>query len=170
MYICPHMALKLTTYYKGSDIPDLPGNNFFHSKELFLLYEATPSYTPIYIVATEEQKTLAKILVVIRKNTSLIPFSILNRCDVYGTGEYLDDTIDKETLFGEMLSHFTKEIFREASIIEFRNLNNSLFGYKHFRSNHYFPVNWLRVHNSLHSVKSVDERFTASRIRQIKKG
>ena len=170
MYICPHMALKLTTYYKGSDIPDLPGNNFFHSKELFLLYEATPSYTPIYIVATEEQKTLAKILVVIRKNTSLIPFSILNRCDVYGTGEYLDDTIDKETLFGEMLSHYTKEIFREASIIEFRNLNNSLFGYKHFRGNHYFPVNWLRVHNSLHSVKSVDERFTASRIRQIKKG
>ena len=110
------MALKLTTYYKGSDIPDLPGNNFFHSKELFLLYEATPSYTPIYIVATEEQKTLAKILVVIRKNTSLIPFSILNRCDVYGTGEYLDDTIDKETLFGEMLSHFTKEIFLLSDI------------------------------------------------------
>ena len=29
------MPLKLTTYYHGKDIPDLPGNNTFHSKELF---------------------------------------------------------------------------------------------------------------------------------------
>ena len=36
------MPLKLTTYYKGKDIPDLPGKNTFHSKELFLIYEATP--------------------------------------------------------------------------------------------------------------------------------
>ena len=25
------MPLKLTTYYHGSDIPELPGNNTFHS-------------------------------------------------------------------------------------------------------------------------------------------
>ena len=47
------MPLKLTTYYKGKDIPDLPGKNTFHSKELFLIYEATPGYTPLLIVATE---------------------------------------------------------------------------------------------------------------------
>ena len=29
------MPLKLTTYYRGKDIPDLPGTNTFHSKELF---------------------------------------------------------------------------------------------------------------------------------------
>ena len=33
------MPLKLTTYYRGKDIPDLPGNNTFHSKELFQIYE-----------------------------------------------------------------------------------------------------------------------------------
>ncbi len=27
------MLLKLTTYYKGEDIPDLQGTNTFHSKE-----------------------------------------------------------------------------------------------------------------------------------------
>ena len=37
------MPLKLTTYYHGKDIPDLPGNNTFHSKELFQIYEATHS-------------------------------------------------------------------------------------------------------------------------------
>ena len=36
------MPLKLTTYYHGKDIPELPGKNTFHSKELFLIYEATP--------------------------------------------------------------------------------------------------------------------------------
>ena len=36
------MPLKLTTYYHGKDIPELPGKNAFHSKELFQIYEATP--------------------------------------------------------------------------------------------------------------------------------
>ena len=31
------MPLKLTTYYQGSEIPDFPGTNTFHSKELFSL-------------------------------------------------------------------------------------------------------------------------------------
>ena len=42
------MPLKLTTYYHGKDIPELPGKNTFHSKELFLIYEATPGYTVYY--------------------------------------------------------------------------------------------------------------------------
>ncbi|MGG6545785.1 UNVERIFIED_CONTAM: GNAT family N-acetyltransferase, partial [Prevotella sp. 15_C9] len=29
------MPLKLTTYYRGSKVPDLPGTNTFHSTELF---------------------------------------------------------------------------------------------------------------------------------------
>jgi len=48
------MPLKLTTYYHGKDIPELPGKNAFHSKELFQIYEATPGYTPLLIVATED--------------------------------------------------------------------------------------------------------------------
>ena len=48
------MPLKLTTYYRGSKVPDLPGTNTFHSTELFRIYEATPGYTPILIVASED--------------------------------------------------------------------------------------------------------------------
>ncbi len=40
------MPLKLTTYYHGSDIPELPGNNTFHSIELFHIYEATRVIRP----------------------------------------------------------------------------------------------------------------------------
>ena len=45
-----------------------------------------------------------------------------------------------------------------------------MFGYRVFRANDYFPVNWLRVRNSLHSMKKTEDRFSPSRIRQIKKG
>ncbi|MDO5419020.1 MAG: GNAT family N-acetyltransferase, partial [Bacteroides sp.] len=50
------MPLKLTTYYRGSKVPVLPGTNTFHSTELFRIYEATPGYTPILIVASEDDK------------------------------------------------------------------------------------------------------------------
>jgi hypothetical protein len=81
------MPLKLTTYYRGSEIPDLPGKNTFHSKELFLIYEATPGYKPVFIVATENGKPIARLLAGIRTNKKLFPPSIVRRCEVYGTGE-----------------------------------------------------------------------------------
>ena len=61
------MPLKLTTYYHGKDIPELPGKNAFHSKELFQIYEATPGYTPLLIVATEDGRPMARLLAAIRK-------------------------------------------------------------------------------------------------------
>ena len=48
------MPLKLTTYYRGSEIPELPGKNTFHSKELFLIYEATPGYDTPWNIGTPE--------------------------------------------------------------------------------------------------------------------
>lgn len=164
------MALKLTTYYQGSKIPPLPGTNTFHSTELFHIYEATPGYTPILIVASDNGQPLAKLLALIRNNTHPLFPKKIKQCEIYGCGEYFDKNVDKEVLFGEMLQRITNEALRECFLIEFRNLENATFGYKTFRENHYFPINWLRVRNSLHSLKKTEERYSASRIRQIKKG
>lgn len=164
------MPLKLTTYYRGSEIPDFPGTNTFHSKELFQIYEETPGYTPLLIMASEDGKPIARLLAAIRKSIRMFPPSLIKRCEVYGTGEYLTAEADKEKIFGEMLEHLTTEVLRSSFLIEFRNLENAMFGYKYFRSNKYFPVNWLRVRNSLHSMKKTEDRFSPSRIRQIKKG
>lgn len=164
------MPLKLTTYYRGSRIPELPGTDTFHSTELFRIYEATPGYTPLLIVASEGGVPVAKLLAAVRKSTRLFPPAIIKRCEVYGIGEYFDEAIDKETVFSDMLQRLTDEALREAFLIEFRNLDNSLSGYKVFRRNRYFAVNWLRVRNSLHNTEQVEERFSPSRIRQIRKG
>ncbi len=164
------MPLKLTTYYSGSKVPELPGTNTFHSTELFRIYEATPGYAPVLIVASIDNKPVAKLLSVLRKSVRIFPPGIITRCEIYGTGEYFDDTLDKETIFNDILERLTNEALRNSFLIEFRNLENAMFGYKSFRENSYFAVNWLRVRNSLHNIAKVEERFSPSRIRQIKKG
>jgi 23S rRNA C2498 (ribose-2'-O)-methylase RlmM len=43
--------------------------------------------------------------------------------------------------------------------IEFSNLSTKMFAYRHFRHNGYFPVKWMTIHNSLHSLPPA-ERLT----------
>ena len=118
------MPLKLTTYYHGKDIPELPGKNTFHSKELFLIYEATPGYTPLLIVATEDGRPVARLLAAIRKAKKWLPSSLVKHCVVYSEGEFLDESLSTnkekaEEVFGDMLEHLTQEASRSCSVIGF---------------------------------------------------
>lgn len=183
------MPVRLSTYHKGDSIPALPGVTIFHSTELFHVFEMTRGYEPILIVAYIGERPVAKLLAVVRQSVRWFPPAIIKRCEVYGTGEYFDclpnetmvrqeeeqqqeksgqEKLNQEELFGEMLEHLTHEALRHCFLIEFRNLENPLFGYRIFRRNHYFAINWLRVHNSLHS-KTPYERLSLSRRRQINK-
>lgn len=164
------MPLKLTTYYKGNEVPDLQGNNIFHSRELFLVYEATPGYTPIMIVGYMDEKPVVKLLAATRNSFNIFPLTAFRRCEVYGQGEYIDETLNREDIFGELLEHLTNEVLDSSFFIEFKNLDTPLFGYKHFRDNQYFSINWLKVHNSLHSQSRPEDRISESRRRQIRKG
>lgn len=164
------MALKLTTYTPGSVIPPLPGTNTFHSTELFRTYQATPGYHPILIVASEGEAVLGKLLGVVRRGYRRFLPNLLKRCEVYGIGEYFTEPERTEEIFGELLQHLTNEAIRSCFLIEFRNLENGLYGYKMFRRNRYFAMNWLRVRNSLHAPYTPEEWMSTSRLRQIKKG
>lgn len=164
------MLLKLITYYHEEDIPNLPGSNVFYSKEMFQIYEATPKYTPILIVAYNDMTPIAKMLCIIKKSGRIFPPSLINRCVIYGSGEYFTDQIDSEVIFEEMLSYITSICLQESFFMEFRNLEKSLFGYKAFRNNNFFPVNWLRVRTSLQGTSNLVDKLSESRKRQIKKG
>lgn len=165
------MAIKLTTYYRSEDIPDLPGTNTFHSKDLFKSYENTKGYKPFMIVASENEVILGKILATLRKKiTYFILPTPLRKCEIYGIGEYFCPEDEIPSLYGEILKHLTTEALRKAFVIEFRNLSNALEGYKVFRDNSYFPINWLRVRNDLRLSEPIESTFSESRARQIKKG
>lgn len=158
--------IRLMTYRNGSAIPPLPGESLPNSSDLFHVYGQTPGYAPILVVASIDERPIAKLQAVIRQSVRLFPPSFIKRCEIFGTGEYFDDTYPQEELFGMMLEHLTNEVLKECFLIEFRNLPTALFGYKHFRRNGYFPINWIRVYNSLHSL-SPEERLENKRKRQI---
>ena len=163
------MPIRLLTFTKGAKLPDIPGSSLFQSVELFHVYENTPGYTPILMVAYDGNRPVAKLLAVIQRGSRWLPGAWTNRCQVYEPGEYFDNNIDKAKLFGMMLNHLTNLVLPNTFIIEFRNITKPLFAYKEFRDNLYFPVNWMRVYNSLHN-KDPEERLYTSRKRQIQKG
>lgn len=158
--------IRLMTYRSGSTLPPLPGDSLPHSSALFQVYGQTPGYAPILVVASIDGHPVAKLQAVIRRSVRHFPPALIKRCEIYGMGEYFASDIDRDQLFQLMLSHLTKEVEQECFLIEFRNLPSALSGYKHFRRNGYFPVNWIRVYNSLHSLPP-EERLDPSRRRQI---
>lgn len=160
--------IRLMTYRHGSTLPSLPGASLSNSSELFQVYGQTPGYSPILVVASIDGKPIAKLLAVVRRSGRLFPPSIIKRCELFGTGEYFDESIPPNELFGIMLEHLTGEVLKDCFLIEARNLPTALFGYKHFRRNQYFPINWIRVYNSLHSL-SPEERIEPKRMRQIRR-
>jgi hypothetical protein len=173
------MAYQLVTYSKSTELPPLPGQNLFHSVELFKVYEQTAGTTP-YIIGVEEvpekeeaEATAAQpivracLLAVLYPMVSWLPLSRWNRCDIYGQGDYLPGE-NQEELFGLMLQQLMKTLGSRYFMVSFRSMEQALFGYRHFRACDFFPVNWLRIHNSLHS-KSPWERLSTSRKRQIRR-
>lgn len=188
------MAIQFTSYTPESHIPDLPGSNTFHSTELFRVYASTRHYHPILVVGREGDVVLCKLLAVVKRSDRLLSALFFHRCEIYGEGEYfLDDAhtdahtdvdtdictdahtdasplYSRDCLFAQMLEHLTREVEPYCFIIEFRNLSTPLFGFRSFRQQHYFAINWLRVYNSLHSVAQAEEYFSPSRLRQVKKG
>ena len=137
------MPLKLTTYYRGKDIPDLPGTNTFHSKELFHIYESTPGIYPATDSGNRRKPTCGTPACRHTQDQKWLPSSLVKQCVVYGAGEFLDTSLPaskekEEEIFGEMLEHLTQEASRTCILIEFRNLDNSMFGYRFFRKNDFF--------------------------------
>ena len=158
--------IRLMTYRNGSAIPTLPEQSLSNSSELFQVYGQTPGYTPILVIASIDEIPIAKLQAVIRRSVRIFPPSLIKRCEIFGAGEYFSDIHPQEELFGLMLEHLTNEVLKDCFLIEFRNLPTALFGYKHFRRNKYFPINWIRVYNSLHNL-SPEERLENKRKRQI---
>ena len=145
------MPVRLVTYNRSEDIPQLPGVDAFHSTEAFKIFEKTSGHKAMFIVAYEDEKPIGKMLAVTRP---LMRFSSFwTRTTVYGVGEYFNTEMKHELIFREIVSYLTSIFSDSTTVLEFRNLREALFGYKYFRENGFFPVRWIRVVNSIHHTK-----------------
>ena len=161
------MAIRLTTYLHADEVPDLPGTNLFHSVELFHILERTKGFMPRMIVAYEGSKPVGRLLCTMRRILSWT--DVYQKAFVYGYGEYFNTSRRPDQIFAEILPYLNAQLMDKVFLVEFRNLEEPLFGYRYFRENQYFPVRWLRVQNSIHH-EIIDKWMSSKRRRHIQEG
>lgn len=152
--------IRVSIISNSKELPQMTCNNFFHSVELFSIIERSSAQSPYMAVATtDEGIVVAHMLAIIRRRGSLMPPYLFTQGRIHGEGDYEPICTDKEKVFGMMLRAITRKFRRKLCLfVEFSDLSQKMFGYRYFRKEGYFCVNWQEVHNSLHS-KSPEERL-----------
>ena len=158
---------KIEIYTHSADMPDVQGEDFFHSAELFRMYEQTPRHKPLMVVTLGKGGVQGHMLAVVSYKWGLMPPYLYAHCRVIGEGDYCGTERQREAMFGAMLNALTRKLRHRALYVEFSNLSRKMFGYKEFRRAGYFPVHWMSIHNSLHS-RTPEERISPRMMRHIK--
>jgi len=155
-------------YTSGDALPSgLLEENFFHSSQLFAVFQQTARHRPYMVVLEDADGTIcAQLLAVVRYRVSWLPPYLYRHCRVLGEGVYLHEE-QKDELFGQMLHALTSRLGPYMFFMEVSHLSQKMFGYKHFRDNRYFPVRWMSIHNSLHS-RTPEERLGPRLSRRIR--
>lgn len=159
--------MKVTVYKHASELPSIPAGSYFHSPELMLLCEHTPRHKPyMAVVTTDDGTVVAHLLAIANYRRSLLPPYLYRHVRVMGEGEYHMPDLDVGHVFGLMAEAITSRFQYSALYLEFSHFSEKMFGYKQLRQLKYFPVRWMKVHNSLHS-RTPEERITERQLRRI---
>ena len=160
-------GLTTSIYRKSSELPELEGKNFFHSPQLHEICEQA-SRQRAYMVVTKDEsgKVVSHMLAVLRYHPIWLPPFLLIHCRVLGEGVYVESGYNRDELFGEMLDALTRKLSHKVLYIEVSNLSQKMLGYKQLRQHGFYPVNWMSIHNSLHS-HAPEERISEKMQRRI---
>ena len=150
-YFCSMNEFTTTIYRKLEELPPLDDSNFFHSRRFFQICKESPRQKPYMVVVKDGNgQVVSHLLGIIRYRTFLFP--LLIHCRVLGEGVYYhDDIYPRDQLFGLMLEALTRLLNKRTVYIEVSNLSQKMTGYRQLKQQQYFPVNWMSIHNSLHS-------------------
>ena len=136
--------IRVSIISNSKELPQMTCNNFFHSVELFGIIERSSAQSPYMAVATtDEGIVVAHMLATIRRRGSLMPPYLFTQGRIHGEGDYEPTCTDKEKVFGMMLKAITRKFRRKLCLfVEFSDLSQKMFGYRYFRKEGYFCVNW----------------------------
>ncbi len=68
--------------------------------------------------------------------------------------------------FGLMVKTLTRLLQNRTLYIELSHLREKMFGYRELRQLNFFPVRWMKIHNSLHS-RTPEERISNIQLQRI---
>ena len=145
----------------------LMDENFFHSSRLFRLAAQTPRQKPYMAVAqTADGQLLGQLLAIVRYRASWFPPYFFMHCRILGEGAYSQQCTNRCELFAQMLRAIRNRLGSRVLYVEVSNLSQKMFGYREFRQQHFFPVHWMSIHNSLHS-RAPEERISEQMHKRI---
>ncbi len=157
--------MKVTIYTDADTLPALNGDNFFHSKELMALCLQTPRHKPYMAVATDDEgRVCGQLLAIERYRHAWLPPFLHRHVRIMGEGVYADEP--SNMLFSMMIHALTRRLQGHVLYMEVSNLSQKMFGYAPLRAEGYFPVRWMKVHNSLHS-RPPEERINERQLQRI---
>lgn len=156
------MKKPVLTIYTCSDaLPEMECSNFFHSRSLFMSLEQTRRQQPYMVVAAASGgRVLGHLLAAVRHRNAWLAPCISAHCRILGEGEFADELscgdsegeYTRQELFGMMLDALVERVKNRVLYVEISNLSAKMFGYRLLREAGFFPVHWMSIHNSLHSM------------------
>lgn len=163
------MEYQVKTYYEKEALPFLEDRKFFHFASSFDWHKNIVCYTPLMLVAFTNGKPVAAMFALIMRINRFLCGPVFRRCCVSQQPAFFDERVDKIALFDLLISSLVKEVENKVYFIEYRNLNNAVFGYKGFRENGFYSVKWINVRNSLQRKRKVKDQLSATRKNQVNK-
>lgn len=145
--------IRVSIVTKSSDLPEIESNDFFHSVDFFKILEATPKQKPYMALGINGEGTVvAHLLASVSFHNLLLPPFGYSHCHIYGEGVYTSEVTDKEAVFALFVSAIKNMLAHKFCLfIEISELSSKMFGYGKLRENGFFPIQWQKIHNSLHS-------------------
>ena len=167
LYICTMNGLMTRIYRNCKELPELEGSNFFHSRQLFEMLLKTPRQKPYLVVTTDESgRVVSHLLGIVRIRTYWLPPFVILHARILSEGVYAESDYPKEELMAEMIEALMQRLGNWVLYIEVSNLSQKMLGYKQLRQLGFYPVNWMSIHNSLHS-HAPEERITPKMQKRI---
>lgn len=159
----------MKTYYRKEDLPALEDLKFFHYASAFDWYKNISSYKPFMIVAFVGERPVACMLALIRRINRFLYGSVFQRCYVSQKPAFLGENLPQDELFYSFVETLLKEVKRKVFFIQFRNLDDPIFGYKAFREHHFYSIRWMNVRNSLQRKRKIWDQLFSTRKNQVSK-
>ncbi len=163
------MKYQTEIYYDKKNLPPIEDCRFFHYSSSFDWYGNISYYKPLMVVVYEGSKPIAAMFALIMRINRFLYGSAFKRCYISQKPSFFKENTNEIEVFDLLISALVKEIENKVFFIEYRNINNAVFGYKGFRENGFYSVKWINVANSLQKKRSVWNQLSSSRKNQVNK-
>lgn len=140
-----------------------PKGNIFYTIQFLDLYEKTKNYTPITVVAVQENQIIGLLVTVIQKESKGILGYLTSRSIVFGGPLVIDDNPE---IVRTLLKSYNKFIKRKAIYTQFRNLTNMSMFKESFVKEGYVYEDHLDIHIDLQQSEETYWKSLKSKLRQ----